>query len=155
MKEEVSLEGLPPTKKPRKRVVKKFHTTKNIPVDVAVRRQVAEEIGEAEPTKDEKFILLQKYGAFAPRIDRLVTKPKWMGVAEWKRKQNDWFKATKGLVRPQQRPRSQFQQTRPTAADIKKPWNHLQNPRPQQARRPDTNRFRPSSGRGPTGNRPN
>jgi len=99
--------GLPPMLKKgaRKRVTKKFHSTKNLPIDVAVRRQVAAEIGEDEPTKDEKFVLLQKYGVAAPRIDRLISKPNWMGVAEWKRKLNEWFKATKGLVRPQQRPR--------------------------------------------------
>ena len=110
MSKEVDLEGMPPIKKVRKRI-KKHHTTKNVPVEVSIRRQVSEEIGDDEPTKDEKFVLLQKYGVTAPRIDRLVTKPNWMGVSEWKRKQNDWFKATKGLVSAAQRPRSSFRPT--------------------------------------------
>ncbi len=100
-----TLDGMPPIKKPRKRVLKKHHTTKNVPVEISVRRQVAEEIGDAEPTKDQKFILLQKYGAAAPRIDRLNTKPSWMEMKTWRRLQNDWLQATKGLVRPEQRPR--------------------------------------------------
>lgn len=109
--QEVTLDGMPPIKKPRKKVVKKHHTTKNVPIEVSIRRQVSEELGDDEPTKDEKFVLLQKYGVTAPRIDRFVTKPNWMGVAEWKRKQNDWFKATKGLVNAQQRPRSNYRPT--------------------------------------------
>ena len=103
--QEVTLDGMPAVK--RKKVIKKkkFIPTKNVPVEVSIRRQVSEEIGDGEPTKDQKFVLLQKYGVTAPRIDRLVTKPNFMGVSEWKRKQNDWFKATKGLVSPSQRPR--------------------------------------------------
>ncbi len=111
MKEENLLEGMPPIKKLRKKVVKKFHSSQNVPVEVAIRRQVAAEIGEDEPTKDQKFILLQKYGATAPRIDRLATKPNWMGVPTWKRLQNDWFKMTKGLVKPQQMSRGRYGST--------------------------------------------
>lgn len=105
MKEHVpTLDDMPPIKKARKRV-KKHHTTNKVPVEVSIRRQLSAELGDDEPSKDEKFSLLQKYGVTTPRIDRLVTKPNWMGVAEWKRKQNDWFKVTKGLVSPSQRPR--------------------------------------------------
>ena len=155
MKEEISLDGMPPIKKPRKKVVKKFHSNQNVPVDVAVRRQVAAEIGDDEPTKDQKFILLQKYGVTAPRIDRQVTKPNWMGVKEWKRKQNDWFQATKGLVKPQQRPKY-----RPTLNSqprrefnknplVVKPWSQLNHKaRPQGMRE-----FRPNFGQTRTGNR--
>jgi len=140
---EQMMDGMPPIKKPRKRVTKKHHTTKNVPVEVSIRRQVSEELGDDEPTKEQKYALLQKYGVTAPRIDRLVTKPIWMGVAEWKRKQNDWFKATKGLVNPQQRPRSfrptptlQPQQassesrTRPLSTPTHLPQQHVQYQKP-------------------------
>jgi hypothetical protein len=103
MSKEVDLEGMPPIKKVRKPRAKKHHTTKNVPVEVSIRRQVSEDIGDDEPTKDEKYVLLQKYGVVAPKIDRLVTKPTWMGVSEWNHKQNEWFRATKGLVNPAQR----------------------------------------------------
>src|ERR1700675_3126507 len=103
---EIDLEGMPPIKKVRKPRTKKHHTTKNVPVEVSIRRQVSEDIGDDEPTKDQKYVLLQKYGVVAPKIDRLATKPNWMGVSEWKRKQNDWFRATKGMVSPSQRPRN-------------------------------------------------
>lgn len=71
-----------------------------VTADLYVRRQVAAEIGEDEPTKEERSALLQKYGVTAPRIDRQITRPKWMGVVEWKRMMHDWYKATKGLVTP-------------------------------------------------------
>lgn len=74
--------------------------------DIATRRQLAAEIGEEEPDKDERFILLQKYGIAVARIDRGVTKPSWMSEETWKRKQSEWFRATKGLVAPQQQKRS-------------------------------------------------
>jgi hypothetical protein len=90
------LEGMPRANKGRVVRKKRFVTSKHLPLDIAVRREVAEEIGEAEPTRDQKYILLQKYGVVAPRIDRLVTKPRWMGEGEWKRKQNNWFKITQG-----------------------------------------------------------
>lgn len=109
--QEVSLEGMPPIKKPRKPRAKKHHTTKNVPVEVSIRRQLSEELGDDEPTKEQKFVLLQKYGVTAPRIDRLATKPSFMGAAEWKSKQNIWFKATKGLVSSSQRPRSNYRPT--------------------------------------------
>lgn len=73
-----------------------------VSLDVVIRRQVAFDLGEDEPQKDERFQLLQKYGVAAPRIDRLVTRPPWMSIAEFKRKLNEWYKNTKGLVQPQQ-----------------------------------------------------
>jgi hypothetical protein len=69
-------------------------------LDIAMRKQVALELGEEETTKDQRYVLLQKYGVVSPKIDRLVTKPSWMGEVEWKRKMNEWYKATKGLVTP-------------------------------------------------------
>lgn len=82
---------------------RKSRVKTGVSLDVVIRRQVAFDLGEDEPKKDERFQLLQKYGVAAPRIDRSMTKPNWMGVAEFKRKLNDWYKATKGLVAPQQR----------------------------------------------------
>ncbi len=165
MKTDTLLEGMPQPKRLRVKRVKKFHSNKNVPVDVAVRRQVAEEISDAEPTKDQKFILLQKYGAFAPRIDRLVTKPKFMGVSEWKRKQNDWFKATKGLVKPQQSPRSRFTNSQRSQPDgpssqlrpqQQRPFNpNLFRPSAQIRHQRGTRVFRPNSGPGQTATRPN
>lgn len=156
MREETAtLDGMPPIKKIRKRVVKKFHSLKNVPVEVAVRRQVAEEIGEGEPTKDEKYILLQKYGATALRIDRQVTRPKWQTEGIWKRKLNEFIQATRGLVKPQQRPRQNFTRTTSTGStttggqfrpNATKPFQYRgatterypSSQRPQQARRRDT-----------------
>lgn len=86
----------PPTVAPEKRERRK--KSGKATLDVTIRRQVAFDLGEEEPQKDERFQLLQKYGVAAPRIDRQVTKPKWMGETEFKRKMNDWFKITKGLV---------------------------------------------------------
>lgn len=171
--QEATLDGMPPVKKTRVVKKKKFQPTKNVPVEVSIRRQLSGEIGDDEPTKDQKFVLLQKYGVTAPRIDRLVTKPNWMGVAEWKRKQNDWFKATKGMVNPSQRPRfnrpmsnSQPSQpgrplsTRPSLpmkyAQVQTPssrppvkhtpWREIRHKNPNHpSNRPSTNQSRPNS----------
>lgn len=68
-------------------------------VDLAVRRQVAYELGpDAEPTSEEKFQILQKFGVAAARIDRAVTKPKWMTEGLWRTKQAEFKQATRGLV---------------------------------------------------------
>ena len=170
--------GLPPMLKKgsRKRVTKKHHTTNNVPVDVSVRRQVSGEIGDGEPTKDQKFILLQKFGVTTPRIDRLVTKPKWKGIAEWKRQLNEFFQATKGLVNPSQRPRSfrpnltsqqrsnnqtpgfkprrlgdpRFPERFHPTYQKPKPWSQI-----SKARRPDTRESQVNSGQTPTENLPN
>lgn len=75
-------------------------------LDTNVRRQIGAEIADDEPTKDEKFQMLQKYGVAAPRIDRQVSKPTWMSEATWKRKMNEFYQATKGMVAPQQQKRS-------------------------------------------------
>ena len=72
--------------------------TKSATAEIYVRRQVSAELGEDEPTKDEKFALLQKYGVTAPRIDRRVTKPSWKSEVDFKRQLNEFYKATKGLV---------------------------------------------------------
>lgn len=106
MKEDSLLDDLAPPKKVKRQKHNKFHSTKGVSLDIALRRQVAAELGEDEPTKDQRYVLLQKFGVVNPKIDRLMTKPEWMGVTEWKRKQNEWYKATKGLVAPQQQRRS-------------------------------------------------
>jgi hypothetical protein len=95
-----------------------------VTLDLYVRRQVSQELGEDEPTKDQRFVLLQKYGVTAPRIDRQITRPKWMKGAEWKRKMNEWYKATKGLVA----------QTPPARRPTARPWKDIKfkNPQAQQ-----------------------
>ena len=60
-----------------KRKWRKAKVTGSTTADVYIRRQVAAELGEDEPTKEEKFSLLQKYGVTPPRFDRRVTKPHW------------------------------------------------------------------------------
>jgi len=105
-------------------------------------------------------MLLQKYGVTAPRIDRQVTRPKWMGVAEWKRKMNDWYKSTKGMV-PQTPPSRTF---RPRVILDKdgKPLARTFQPRkgnPAYTSRfglhpQDTRAFPRNSGQTRTGNRP-
>jgi hypothetical protein len=122
---------------------RKRKTKGEVTLDLNVRRQVAQELGEDEPTKDQRFILLQKFGVTAPRIDRRITRPAWMSEGEWQRKMNDWHKATKGLV-PQTQPRTFQRHTRENP-------NHRPN---QQARPQDTRTSRGNYGRGRTDNRP-
>lgn len=148
------LEGMPSPRKQKRITKKKFFSTKNVPLEVGVRRQVAEEIGDAEPTRDEKFILLQKYGASAPRIDRFVTKPKWMTEATWKRKLNEWSKMTHGLVKgfqPKRKPQVILDKNGKVLA---RPWNPKHHKHPN-SRPSKSNSFRPNSAQVRTGNRPN
>lgn len=105
--------------------------------DLAVRRQIAFELGpDAEPTSDQKFQLLQKYGVAAARIDRGVTKPKWMTEGRWKTLKAEWFQLTKGLV-----PKEQFKRHLPNlpASKVvpypKKFSANLKQLPPQQSRR--------------------
>jgi hypothetical protein len=95
-----------------------------------VRRQVSFELGgpDAEPTKDAKFQILQKYGIAAARIDRGVTKPKWMTEAAWNEKRAQFYKMTTGLV-----PREQFKRT--------SRYSRV----PQRNRPQDSRNFRPNS----------
>ena len=179
--QEPTLDGMPPIKKVRKPRTKKHHTTKNVPVEVSIRRQLSEELGDDEPTKEQKYVLLQKYGVTAPRIDRLVTKPNFMGVEEWKRKKNNWFEITKGMVSASQRPRTfrpsqnlpqqpltprqpnlpqkHVQYQKPVKVGHR-PWSEIRfkNPesqrRHQQENRSSTNQSRPNSGTTRTETRP-
>jgi hypothetical protein len=117
-------------------------------VDLAVRRQVAYELGpDAEPTSDQKFQVLQKYGIAAPRIDRAVTKPSWMSEGTWRTKKAEFYQATKGLVA-----RDQFKRTErnPRFFNARNPITHRVNPNSQQR---NSNGYRPNSGRDQTGDR--
>lgn len=127
--------------------------------DIAVRRAVAYELGpDAEPTSEQKFQILQKYGVATPRIDRAVTKPSWMGERTWKILKLEFHQATKGLV-----PREQFKKTfrnpmSNTGTEIRHPRNpqyqrsNPGNPRNSQPR--NSQNFRPSYARDLTGGRP-
>ena len=96
-----------PKKRDRKDVKPKY-TSGQVSVDIAIRRQVAADLGDEEPNKDEKFALLQKYGAAAPRIDRNVTMPTWQEEGVWKSMKGQFDKTVKGLV-----PREQERRTYP------------------------------------------
>jgi hypothetical protein len=67
-------------------------------LDGVLRRQLAEEIGDVDLSKDQRFVMLQKLGMAQVRIDRKVTKPSWKDKKTWRTEQNEWFRATKGLV---------------------------------------------------------
>ena len=90
-----------PKKRERKTTVR---FSGEMSVEIAVRRQVAAELGDVEPSKEHKYALLQKYGAVAARIDRKVTKPMWNeeGANVWNNRVSQWEKVTRGLVPPQQ-----------------------------------------------------
>jgi hypothetical protein len=105
-------------------------------VEGVLRRQMAEEIGEDELSKDFRFGLMQKYGIIAPRIDRRVTKPSWMEEATWKKLKQEFHNTTKGLV-PE---RSNF---RPTAlAGATQQNTNFQKTRPQHPIQKTGERYR-------------
>ena len=87
-----------PDWKPKRRERKEKRASTIVTADIAIRRQIAAELGDEEPRSDEKFQLLQKYGVAAARIDRLATKPSWMEETVWQGKKTQWFQLTKGLV---------------------------------------------------------
>lgn len=87
-------------KKRRERRVKQEATQ-----DVYLRREVATELGDTG-TREQRFQLNEKYGVSAPRIDRNITRPKWMGVNTWIQKKAQWVLATKGLVQAKQEKRA-------------------------------------------------
>lgn len=101
-----------------------------VSVEIAIRRQIAFDLGEEEPNKDEKFALLQKYGAAAARIDRKVTKPKWQEEGVWLNKKAQYDKTVKGLV-PRQQVSSQTGNRTPQYTQFPgRAWNsHKNNPR--------------------------
>ena len=84
-------------------------------LDGYLRRQMSEEIGEDELSKDFRFQLMQKYGTIAPRIDRRVTKPSWMEESRWKVLKQEFHNLTKGVVPARQFP----QDKRPTGNQMR------------------------------------
>lgn len=73
-----------------------------------LRRQMAEEIGDAELSKDCRFQVMQHYGIIASRIDRKITKPFWMEESRWKTLKQEFYNATKGMFpSPRHQTRSQ------------------------------------------------
>jgi len=127
---------------------RKARSKTGVSLDVVIRRQVAADLGEDEPKKDERFQLLQKYGVAAPRIDRLVTKPSWMETTTWKRKQNEFYQMTKGLVVPQQRRTFQPRPSSPVdprSQRTSRPWREIQfkNPQAQQRHQQRNQQARP------------
>lgn len=112
----------PEFKPKREKFVRKEKRTGSMTAEVAVKRQLAAEIGEDEIQSDKKFVLLQKYGVAAPRIDRQVQKPTWMEVKEWRQKQNDWFRATKGLATAKQQPQPRKVVVGLQASPSSRPW---------------------------------
>ena len=100
------------------------------------RRQMMEEIGEDELSKDFRFQLMQKYGVIAARIDRKVTKPNWMEASVWKVLKQEFHLATKGLVPQQSRPRPTTQDSTVRSFYHHKKYNKKYNgpkPRPTLA----------------------
>jgi len=147
------LEGMPSPRKQKRVTKKKFFSMKHVPQEVAVRRQVSEEIGDAEPTQGEKSILLQKYGVKPAVIDRLVTKPKWMGEITWKQKLNQWFKMTHGLVKAFQpkKHQSRYSANKPQGNPSKP---HQKWPTAKRHSRPsNSNNSRPNFAQGRMANR--
>jgi hypothetical protein len=72
-------------------------------LELTLRRQMAEAIGEEELSKEGRFSLMMHFGLIAPRIDRRVTPPNWMEEKTWKILRQEFHNATKGLV-PSYRP---------------------------------------------------
>ena len=96
------------------KVAKKVNTLEGV-----LRRMIVEEVGDAEITKEQNFALLQKFGLAAPRIDRKVNKPLWLGEKEWNRALNEFYKATKNLV-----PAVQQKSSRPTGRGVIRRLNY-------------------------------
>jgi hypothetical protein len=90
-----------PDWKPKKRDrkdAKPRYSGGEVSVGIAIRRQVAAELGEEEPTAAQKSALNQKYGATDPIIDRRVTKPIWQEESVWMNKKAKYDQAVTGLV---------------------------------------------------------
>jgi hypothetical protein len=133
---------------------KKFHSTKGASLDILLRRQVTVEMDTEEPNKDTRYSLFQKYGIVTPKIDRLATKPFFMSEAEWKRKQNEFYQMTKGLVAPQQQKRS-FRPTYPSSTPQPSPRTNNPKGRTYPSPVKGTTTFRPNYDQTPTATRQN
>jgi hypothetical protein len=88
----------PIQKKKRERKDDKPRRQRAGTLELTLRRQMAEAIGEEELSKDERFALMMHFGLIAPRIDRRVSRPNWMPLSEWNRKKKEFHTATTGLV---------------------------------------------------------
>jgi hypothetical protein len=117
-------------------------------VDLAVRRQVAYELGgiDAEPTSEQKFQMLQKYGIAAPRIDRAISKPKWMTEGRWRTLKAEFYQATKNLI-----PKEQFKRNQPAMSKQERESQQRRQHRNYPQR--NSSGSRPSYAQGQTGDR--
>lgn len=108
---------------------------KSTTVEGILRRQMAEEIGEEEVSKDLRISLMMHYGIIAPRIDRRVTKPNWMEESTWKRLKQEFHNITRGLV-----PERMKYTTRPAGAGRpqSQPQLHSQTRPHLESRRPSS-----------------
>ena len=104
-------------------------------VEQDVRKQMMEELGESEPqihqtyhkkargnliidpkcpacrVSERRFMLSQKYGLVAPRLDTRIRRPLWMkGGAKWRKQLEQWQKTVRRVrqemqgSQPQQKP---------------------------------------------------
>jgi hypothetical protein len=99
-------------------------------VELTIRRQMAEAVGEEELSKDARLALQLHYGLIAPRIDRRFTRPRWMTEATWKIKRQEFHNATKGLV-PTYRPAQTMNPSTPTPSSVpshhSKKWSEIKH----------------------------
>jgi len=105
------LDDLAPRPKREKRK-HKYQSTKGLPVDVAIRRQVAGEASAENPLpRLQKDAILMKYGVVAAVIEREIRRPLWKNKVisqhsdrpvevVWNSMMQEWFKATKGMTIP-------------------------------------------------------
>lgn len=112
----------PERRQPRKRDFDKAPKRERKVTDLSgvLRRNMAEEVGEAELSKDHRFTLLMHYGIVAPKIDRKVTKPSWMPQKDFNKKLNEWYRDTKNLVPAIQEKRIYDKTSKPFRTHIRK-----------------------------------
>ena len=89
-----------PEQKPkrRKEAKAKFQATTGQDIISALKKQLNDEVGDAELTQPQQFALLQKFGAVAVRVERKMEKPEWLEEATWKSRINQWIEITKGTI---------------------------------------------------------
>jgi hypothetical protein len=151
------LDDLAPRPKREKRK-HKYQSTKGLPVDVAIRRQAAGEASAENPLpRLQKDAILMKYGVVAAVIEREIHRPVWKtkSISQlserkvevvWNNMMQDWFKATKGMTRPQRLQQrssgrgytNRHPNSRPELGTLNKPirlWNPSQEaPYPAKSR---------------------
>lgn len=87
---------------------------RDMTLEVFLRRAVAQEMGDAEVTREQRLALLDKYGVSAPRIDRNIKRPYWVEEKAWMQRKIQWFTMTKGLVPATQQRKSPSNSGNPT-----------------------------------------